>query len=63
LLKKQKTALINMQTKIENGKKLSQADHDVLEGMINFCDSIQDIAVDEYNYPERSVYRRTRKDI
>jgi len=62
LLKKQKSALYAMQVKIEKKQKLSQADWDVLEGMINLCDSIQDIAVDEYKYPERSVFRRTRKD-
>lgn len=62
LLKQQKSRLIAMQVKIEQGKKLNQGDWDVLEGMINFCDSIQDIAVDEYGYPRKSVYRFTRKD-
>jgi hypothetical protein len=60
LLKEQKHQLIKMQTKMEKGQKLNQKDWDVLEGMINFCDSIQDIAVDEYGYDKRSVYRLTK---
>jgi hypothetical protein len=64
LLKEQKTQLIKLQAKIgkTKDKRFSQKDLDTLEGMINFCDSIQDIAVDEYGYPERKVFRRTRKD-
>lgn len=60
LLKQQKSRLYAMQVKIEKGKKLNQGDWDVLEGMINFCDSIQDIAVDEYGHNERTVFKRTK---
>lgn len=62
LLKEQKTQLYKMQVKMEKGQKLTQKDWEVLEGMINFCNSIQDIAVDEYGYPEKTVFRITRKD-
>ncbi len=62
LLKAQKTRLINIQSKLQNPKaKFTQKDWDVLEGIICLCDKIQDIAVDEYGYNERTVFRRTRE--
>lgn len=62
LLKEQKSALYKMQVKMEKGQKLNQKDWDVLEGMINLCNSIQDIAVDEYGYSEKKVFKISRKD-
>jgi Zn-dependent oligopeptidase len=62
LLKEQKTRLINIQSKLSNRKaKFTQKDWDVLEGIICLCDKIQDIAVDDYGYNERTVFRRTRE--
>lgn len=62
LLKEQKSALYKMQVKMEKGQKLNQKDWDVLEGMINLCNSIQDIAVDEYGYSEKKVFKISRKE-
>lgn len=60
--KAQKHRLINIQAKMENPKaKFTQKDWDVLEGIICLCDKIQDIAVDDYGYNERTVFRRTRE--
>lgn len=62
LLKSQKSRLYAMQVKMEKGKKLNQKDWDVLEGMINFCDSIQDIAVDEYGVNKHKVFNLSKED-
>ena len=61
LLKEQKTTLIKLQAKIEKDKKFTQKECDTLEGMINFIDSIQDIAVDEYGHKETKVFKISRK--
>lgn len=62
-LKTQKSRLIMIQAKMENPKaKFTQKDIDALEGLLNLVDIIQDIAVDEYGFPERTVFRRTRGD-
>lgn len=62
-LKAQKSRLIMIQAKMENPKaKFTQKDIDALEGLLNLVDAIQDIAVDEYGFPERTVFRRTRGD-
>lgn len=62
LLKAQKSRLINIQAKLENPKaKFTQKDLDALEGIINLCDKIQDVAVDDYGYNERTVFRRSRE--
>lgn len=60
LLKEQKTRLYAMQDKIHNGQKLNSDDWDVLESMINLCNSIQDIAVDEYGYSKKQVFHLSR---
>lgn len=61
LLKEQKTILIKLQAKLEKPKqKFTKKEWYTLEGIINFVDYIQDIAVDEYGYPARKVYRLSR---
>lgn len=61
MLKGQKTTLINIQSKLEKPKaKFTQKEIDALEGIICLIDSIQDVAVDEYGHPERTVFRRSR---
>lgn len=62
LLKKQKSRLYAMQVKQEKGQKLNKSDWDVLEGMINFCNSIQDIAVDEYGVKSSKVFKLSKED-
>lgn len=63
MLKGQKTQIILLQAKLEKPKaKFTQKDIDALEGLINLIDEVQRIAVDEFDYPERTVFRRTRKD-
>lgn len=63
LLKKQKTSLINIQSKLnKKGARFTQNDIDTLEGIINLVDSIQDIAVDEYGYSKFHVFKLSRKD-
>lgn len=63
MLKGQKTQLILLQAKLEKPKaKFTKKDIDALEGIINLVDEVQRIAVDEFQYPERTVFRRTRKD-
>lgn len=62
-LKAQKSRLIMIQAKLENPKaKFTQNDVDAVEGIINLIDEVQRIAVDEYGFPERTVFRRTRGD-
>lgn len=57
LLKKQKTSLINIQSKMQiSNVKFTQKDWKILEGMLNLIDTIQDIAVDEYGYKETLVF-------
>lgn len=60
LLKNQKSTLIKLQAKIEKDKKFNNKEWDTLEGMINLIDSIQDIAVDEYGYNERTVFKLSK---
>jgi len=62
-LKAQKSALYKIQAKLEKPKpKFTQKEWDALEGLINFIDAIQDIAVDEYGVKETKVFRISRKD-
>ena len=62
LLKEQKSALYKMQAKMEKGNSsFTQKEVDVMEGILNFIDSIQDIAVDEYGYKKESVFKISRK--
>lgn len=62
-LKNQKSALYAIQTKMEKPKaKFTQKEWDALEGLINFINSIQDIAVDEYGVKETKVFRISRKE-
>ena len=62
-LKDQKSALYIIQAKMEKPKaKFTQKEWDALEGLINFINSIQDIAVDEYGVKETKVFRISRKE-
>jgi len=62
-LKDQKSALYAIQAKIEKPKaKFTQKEWDALEGIINFINSIQDIAVDEYGVKETKVFKISRKE-
>lgn len=63
LLKEQKTALFNIQAKMDKPKaKFTQKDVDVLEGLLCLIDALQDEAVDNYGYNEKRVFRISRKD-
>ncbi len=52
LLKAQKTILNNMLGK----KKLTIAENDAIDGILNLIDSIQDIACDTYGYDQNEVF-------
>lgn len=63
MLKEQKQTLLKIQAKMEKpNSKFSQKEWDTIEGMLALCDSIQDIAVDEYGYNKYKVFRLSRKD-
>ena len=53
LLKKQKLSLIKL---IEKQSGVSNKTLEHLDGILNFIDTIQDIAVDEYGYKEKDVF-------
>lgn len=57
LLKAQKKVLHNLQSK----KSITQSEFDTLEGIINFIDAIQDIAVDVYGYSTDTVFNHEGK--
>jgi hypothetical protein len=57
LLKAQKKVLCNLQAK----KTVTKSEFDALEGIINFIDSIQDIAVDVYGYSTDMVFNHEGK--
>jgi hypothetical protein len=62
LLKEQKTTLIKIQTKLEKpNPKFTKKEWDTMEGIINLLDAIQDVAVDEYGFNEKTVFRISRK--
>lgn len=62
-LKAQKSALYAIQAKIEKPKaKFTQKEWDALEGVINFINAIQDIAVDEYGVKETKVFKISCKE-
>jgi len=62
-LKDQKSAVYSIQAKMEKPKaKFTQKEWEALEGVINFINAIQDIAVDEYGVNEKKVFRISRKE-
>lgn len=62
-LKDQKSALYIIQSKMEKPKaKFTQKEWNALEGLINFVESIQTIAVDEYGIKETKVFKISRKE-
>ena len=62
-LKDQKSALYTIQANIEKPKaKFTQKEWDALEGLINFIDAIQEIAVEEYGVKETKVFKISRKE-
>lgn len=65
LMKSQKLSVLYLIAKIEKAMKgekvrFTQKEVDALEGVLCLMDSVQDIAVDEYGYPKRSVYFLTK---
>ena len=56
-LKKQKKTLLEVISRAE-----TQKEADNLNGILHLIDSIQDIAVDEYDYKEKTVFMRGKKD-
>jgi len=51
LLSKQKLTLVDAQ-----GKEIEQEFYNALQGIINFLDTFQDSAVNEYSIPEKTVF-------
>lgn len=60
LLKKQKKLLIKIQVKMEKDPGFTQNEWDAIEGMLNWIDSVQDIAVDEYGYAEKKIFNLSK---
>lgn len=63
MFKGQKTKLLNIQAKMEKpNPKFSQRELNAIEGMINLCDSIQDVAIDEYGYDKHKLLNLSNKE-
>lgn len=62
-LKIQKSDLYKIQEKMKKpNPKFTTKEWESIEGVINFINAIQDIAVDEYGVKETKVFRISRKD-
>lgn len=57
LLRAQKSLLVNMQSK----KSTTTAEWNVLEGIINMIDTIQDLACDEYEKDPNDIFNFTNE--